>query len=251
MLQNQTFMFFFIITFIIFLILYMWRKVASLESYVFILEKRLNLMKKDMLKNEMNDKYTAEKKCDGGACVFNNTNNTENTDIKLDDFIMNEVFGNKRMCNPDIIFENNINLPVANSFIKIMDEDEVKKEVKDEVKKEVKEEVKVDDKVKIEDYDDDDEDDDDDDEDEDDNETYENKNEKTKAKDDIEDVLNRVLDDKNIIFEEKKDIGVEQLSRQRLLKMPLSELKELCILHNISTDGTKPILINKLLSVNL
>lgn len=211
MLQNQTFMFFFIITFIIFLILYMWRKVASLESYVFILEKRLNLVKKDICNkqhfsssqsedniNPMSNECNINCNNDDDMCVFKCSTGND-----LNDIIMKEVFGSEdNKSNITFSNETDFNLPVATST-----------------------------DVKITDVDDDDDDDDD----------------NTNNQDDIEDVLDKVLDDKHIVFEDQKDGN--NLTRQKLVKMPISELKELCVLNNLQTDGTKPNLINKLLGL--
>lgn len=85
LLQNPIFMYAFTLSIIIFIILYMWRKIIGVESNIYLLEKRINNIKKSLTSstNDNNDNYN-------DLYIPNNIN--EN--IRAADLIMSEVFNN-------------------------------------------------------------------------------------------------------------------------------------------------------------
>jgi hypothetical protein len=221
----------------------MWRKVASLESYVFILEKRLNNMKKDItimntnngVSTNDNDKlYSPDEVSCKITCIDKKCSNDE-AKCYINDMIMNEVFGG---CKKSIY--DNIDLPVANSAgenINIEYEDkkanaddeidnvlntvlDVKKPPKSSspipsvVASTINNVVNTVPETK----------------------SSEEKNPETKKEEKIEPV------------QEKKDEECSEttINKKKLRNMPIDTLKELCIAHGVSPEGTKSILIDRL-----
>ena len=84
-----------ILSIIIFLILYIWRKIASIESYLFILEKRINNIKKP-ISSSFNENE-----------IYLPKNINEN--IRAADMIMSEVFNN--ICCDNQVCSNIIETP--------------------------------------------------------------------------------------------------------------------------------------------
>jgi len=253
-LQNSSFMFFFIITFIIFLILYMWRKIASLESYVFILEKRVNNIKKDISIGNKNSKEDIAGSCNDNKC-------SNESKCYINDIIMNEVFGN----NKNIQSYQTIDLPVPNSAgeninieyednsVKVDDDiDNVLNSVLDVKKSKIQSPqqqltsqtsppqpsqtsppsppspqsqpspipsvIASTINVPI---------------------TELKKEEKTDA-----------IPVANIIPEKKdEECSEATLSKKKIKTLPIDALKELCISNNLSTEGTRAILIERLLTL--
>jgi len=82
LLQTPLFLYSLIISLFIFAILYLWRKISGIENYMFILEKRINNIKKPTSLSSNNKENEIH--------VPNNVN--EN--IRVADMIMNEVFNN-------------------------------------------------------------------------------------------------------------------------------------------------------------
>ena len=93
-LKNPIYTYLFILTLVIFLVIFIWRKLTILESNFYILEKRVNLMKESSGNNHMvggKEKVATE--------IFSNM-----TDKKLErsNIVMNEIFGNmSRKCNKE------------------------------------------------------------------------------------------------------------------------------------------------------
>jgi hypothetical protein len=218
----------------------MWRKVASLESYVFILEKRLNNMKKDI--TIMNTNNCASSSDDEKVCPIDNLsckimcgdNKCTNDGAKcyINDIIMNEVFGGSNKNLPSF---QNIDLPVANSAgenINIEYEDNSAK-VDDEFDNVL-------------------------------NTVLDVKKPAPKQPSPIPSVIastiNNVVntapvvsstekkDEKVVETQEKKDEECSEttINKKKLKNMPLDTLKELCISHNVSPEGTKSVLIDRL-----
>jgi len=82
LLQTPLFIYALIVSLFIFAILYLWRKISGIENYMFILEKRINNIKKPLSSpssNKENDIYVP---------------NNVNENIRVADMIMNEVFNN-------------------------------------------------------------------------------------------------------------------------------------------------------------
>jgi hypothetical protein len=80
LLQTPLFIYSLIISLFIFAILYLWRKISGIENYMFILEKRINNIKKPIASSSKeNDIYVP---------------NNVNENIRVADMIMNEVFNN-------------------------------------------------------------------------------------------------------------------------------------------------------------
>ena len=97
-LKNPTYTFLFVLTLVIFLVMFLWRKVTILESNFYILEKRVNLMKDTKyVVNPPNNSKNGDIK--NTKAIFENM-----TDKKLErsNMVMNEIFGNfTNACNTD------------------------------------------------------------------------------------------------------------------------------------------------------
>lgn len=253
-LQNSSFMFFFIITFILFLILYMWRKVASLESYVFILEKRINNIKKDIsiintnngISSKDDEICSTESVSCKFSCIDKKCSNDE-TKCYLNDIIMNEVFGGCK--KPQVSFQT-IDLPVANSAgenINIEYEDSIK--VDEEIDnvlntvldvKKPKSPLNLDSDISLSTL------------------------SSLQTPIDISSSVNNVNTNSTIMTDTKKgenkknekisetqekkeeECSETTLNKKKLKIMPIDTLKQLCIANNLSPDGTKNILIDRL-----
>jgi len=103
---NQTYLSIFAIAILVFLLMFLWRKLTILEGNYYLLEKRVNIIKKE----ERNEQLSK---------------NTEKADI-----IMNEVFKNsqyggdiKQKCTPEDITNVNINCENINKYCENTDVD--------------------------------------------------------------------------------------------------------------------------------
>lgn len=91
-LKNPIYTYLFILTLVIFLVLFIWRKLTILESNFYILEKRVNLMKDSSRQNNNITPGNISQK----PPVSSNEIFTNITEKKLErsNIVMNEIFGN-------------------------------------------------------------------------------------------------------------------------------------------------------------
>lgn len=196
LLNPQYFMYFIAFSGIIFLILYFWRKIANLECYNCILEKRLNTLKKENkdLKDKrtkpdisldeadiiMNKIFTEDIDCCfGDKCIINDTkmNEADVTNVTITNI-------SDTISQPEM---TTIELPVANH---------------DNTLDEILDDIDISDAKYI----------------------------------------------KDIDIESVSDInGGGQYSKKKLSKLNVDKLKEICISMNLSTDGIKNVLIDRIM----
>ena len=95
-LKNPMYSYLFVLTLVIFLVIFLWRKLTILESNFYILEKRVNLMKesKYMSKNTKDAAIptdTASLEEGFKRAIFENMTDKK---IERSNIVMNEIFGN-------------------------------------------------------------------------------------------------------------------------------------------------------------
>jgi hypothetical protein len=107
---NQTYISIFVIALLVFLIMFLWRKLTILEGNYFLLEKRVNIMKKEdrteqLSKNlEKSDaimKEVFKNNIKRGSCNINDTVCNIPKDIDVEEYIMEDI-------------ENNIDITIVN-----------------------------------------------------------------------------------------------------------------------------------------
>jgi len=107
---NQTYISIFVIALLMFLIMFLWRKLTILEGNYFLLEKRVNIMKKEdrteqLSKNlEKSDavmKEVFKNNIKRGSCNINDTVCNIPKDIDVEEYIMEDI-------------ENNIDITIVN-----------------------------------------------------------------------------------------------------------------------------------------
>lgn len=226
LLSNPIILYGAVFSIIIFLILYMWRKLTGLESYVFILEKRLNNVKKNNMNKE----------------VINNIKEKEKESMIDADIIMNEVFNS--VCLPTSSscsiknypkYENStsfVTLPVVDHTTEHKEElyipDEIKEHLEEKTKLQV--ELPVELPVKLP--------------------------EELPVK--LPEVLSTGLPEELLnVRKEEDDLESETtksdilktitISGKKLLKLDLGTLKDYCVKLNVSSEGTKNQIIERLL----
>jgi len=91
-LKNPIYTYLFILTLVIFLVIFIWRKLTILESNFYILEKRVNLMKDSSRQNNnITPGNNSQKQPVSSNEIF--TNITEKN-LERSNIVMNEIFGN-------------------------------------------------------------------------------------------------------------------------------------------------------------
>lgn len=91
-LKNPIYTYLFILTLVIFLVIFIWRKLTILESNFYILEKRVNLMKDSSRQNNnITPGNISQKLPESSNEIF--TNITEKK-LERSNIVMNEIFGN-------------------------------------------------------------------------------------------------------------------------------------------------------------
>lgn len=249
LLQTPLFIYSLIISLFIFAILYLWRKISGIENYMFILEKRINNIKKPTSFPSNNKESEIH--------IPNNVN--EN--IRVADMIMNEVFNN--ITHQDNVICSNIlecnqkeskhrkntshtkhNLPIVehvtnkiteniatpSNDVPIVYATSVIKESTDSSKTEesLQPQISIISAVPI----------------------YKNTDDETSSitNSEKDKMTSNIDDDKFEIASTKSEImNSIKLSGKKLLKLDLGKLKEYCTKLNVSTEGTKNQIIDRLL----
>ena len=230
LLSNPIILYGAVFSIIIFLILYMWRKLTGLESYVFILEKRLNNVKKNNMNKE----------------VINNIKEKEKESMIDADIIMNEVFNSVCLpTNSSCSIKNYPKYENSTSFVTlpVVDHTTERKEelyIPDEIKEHLEEKTKLQKELPVE----------------------------------LPVVLPVVLPEElsvklpevlssglpeelSNVRKEEDDLESETtksdilktitISGKKLLKLDLGTLKDYCVKLNVSSEGTKNQIIERLL----
>ncbi len=214
-------MYFFGISSIIFLILYFWRRIANLECYNMILEKRIASIKKE--NKELRDKLKGD----------NNISNVNNED----DVVMNEVFNELQKeqtsfpsfpnfkCTNDkceIVF---MEINNTKQYNKEDNEDTITKII-DNDKQETTEIDEIDALI---------------------NDKSNTKIENIELKKEIKNIDLPVANHINEEVESNTDSNINY-NKTKLNKMNVEKLKEICASLNLSTEGTKNVLIDRIIS---
>lgn len=232
LLNNPIILYSLMFSFVVFFILYMWRKISGIESYVFILEKRINNMKKNSTSPNNDNILNKDKE------------NKIKESFSTSDIIMNEVFNSvcssssqkctsKKYPKYDDNITSFIHLPVANHIEDKVDnniqnnEDTVKniiEEIPDEIKKEISSELKsnTDTPIDIE----------------------------TDLPTEILNTVKNTNIDDDLESETTKSEIIKTISTsgKKLLKLDLPKLKHYCVKLNVPSDGTKNQIIERLLT---
>lgn len=211
-LKNPMYSYLFILTLVIFLVIFLWRKLTILESNFYILEKRVNLIKES--------KYQSKNVGDAAGFVDVKKPRTvfENmTDKKLErsNMVMNEIFGNYGNLNNSCIKED---VTITFDTEKIIDELDITKimDVDEADNVNVTEELHTEPVI---------------------NEptiSYDIKEENT----DFENTSNA----SEFVFN-----ADEKYTQKKLSKLNMDKLKTICEKMNISTEGNKNQLITRIL----
>jgi hypothetical protein len=237
-LTNPTYINIVVLLLLVFLVLFLWRKIMILEGNFFILEKRLNLMKKDVRDvyvnnksfNEANEvmnevfkdsikKESKVKHLGGGCCIIpdqrtNDPNISQEVMNNMDKeiAIMHEVVGNvindailnnKPMAN-DVIQVTQVVPVVSVSSVKHIDDDN------DDVQISFTEEKIVSDPDTV-------------------------------AKSIVDDIETQSTTSEIVFNTDTK------YSQKKLSKLGIDKLKEICSSHNLNQEGTKTQLISRIL----
>lgn len=223
-LTNPTYINIVVLLLLIFLVLFLWRKIMILEGNFFILEKRMNLMKKDV-----RDVYMTQKSFDEANAVMNEVFKDS---VKKDKTCATNNINSGGCC---IIPETRPNTPrVPHEEITIINnmdtEIAIIHEVVDNIVNDVvSNKVKVDDDVQISFTDD-------------------------KIVSDPDIVAKSLVDNKNMDDIETQSTTSEivfnsdgKYNQKKLSKLNLEKLKEICASHNLSQEGTKSQLITRIL----
>lgn len=219
----------FVIALLIFLVMFLWRKVTIIEGNFFILEKRVNLMKKEsresslakniersnIVMNEIfNDAISSDASKSVGTCIFPAKCSVRNAHSDHSDPVITAVSS-----------ITNIN---DNDNDKMIDNDKRNDN---------------DDKMSANDYDDgikisfsnnDD---------------IDKKIEEANSADDILNAIEKVdRENDNVSIASEFMLGSDdKISQKKLVKMNVDKLKELCLQLNVSPEGTKAQLISRIL----
>ena len=201
-----------ILALLIFLVMFLWRKLTILEGNFFILEKRVNLMKKESRESSM-------------------SKNLERSNI-----VMNEIFS-------DAISKEACKTVGICSFPLSSDDDHNDDLIKQQpehttvrIVEKYEDDIEQDDEIEISFG----------------NIDLDKKIEEAIEKDDIINIIDRTdIDaDNTSIVSEFTLSSDDKFNQKKLSKMNLDKLKNVCIQLNISADGTKSQLISKILECN-
>jgi uncharacterized protein YlzI (FlbEa/FlbD family) len=202
------------IIFVLFILLvvltafYVWRRISNMESYAKILEKKVNTLKKD--NKELRELLY-----------------TDESDANDADVIMNKIF------NPEIILNNvpqkhNETIPSTTNTICNDDKCVVKEDTSDIIQNIIGESIQTHKSPVVESR-----------------PMIASINNLPVANHDTPD--NDVHDIESVISDAVSGVpGV--YNRKKLSKMNLDKLKDVCVSMNLSTDGTKNVLIDRILS---
>jgi hypothetical protein len=208
-LKTSTILYFIVVTIFTLIVLYVWRKLTGVESYTKILEKRISNLKKDNAELQMAlDKYEPDEVSEDDATI-----------------IMNKLFDYDAENIPDmksfICHENKCNIVNVVNVVDVVDlvdavdvVDAVDTDNEKLVTNIIDSEVELPVELPVVNHD------------------------VTEALDNDKDMeVESVISESNCVY-----------NRRKLTKMNLDKLKELCITMNISTDGTKAVIIDRILS---
>jgi hypothetical protein len=214
--KTSTILYFLIVTIFTLIVLYVWRKLTGVESYTKILEKRISNLKKDNAELQVAlDNYEPDEVSEDDATIIMN---------KLFDYDVENI--------PDmqsfVCHENKCNVAGVTSVADVTEVTEVT-DVTD-----------VTDVTGVTD-------------------AMDNEKIVTNVSDpDVELPVELPVVNHDVIefLEDDKDVEVESVisetncvyNRRKLTKMNVDKLKELCVTMNISTDGTKAVIIDRILS---
>lgn len=203
-LSNPVYINIVILVLLVFLVLFLWRKIIVLEGNYFIIEKRVNLIKKDtremsakrkfensnIVMTEIFDDIVDTDTCKNmGKCSFPLTSNCE---IPI---------STSNICETDTPFEFNIQYNTDEIHITDTEDDT---QISFDTEK-----ISSNDEIKIVDKD---------------NETNSTTSEFT--------------------------FNTDKYNLKKLSKLNVDKLKDLCLSHNLSVDGTKSQLVNRILETN-
>lgn len=137
---NQTYISIFVIALLVFLIMFLWRKLTILEGNYFLLEKRVNIIKKEdrteqLSKNlEKSDavmKEVFKNNIKRGSCNIDDTVCNIPKDIDVEEYIMEDIEN-----NIDITIVNvedaNSSKGSVNAIEEIVEDEQKKEDIKDE-----------------------------------------------------------------------------------------------------------------------
>jgi hypothetical protein len=222
---NQTYITIFVVALLIFLIMFLWRKLTILEGNYFLLEKRVNIIKKDeraeqLSKNlERSDaimKEVFKNNIKRGSCDINDGVCSMPKDGSEEDYVMDDLEGNIDITiinveEPDEETKQDVEIEIVNN-----DEDELTSHI----------ETITNDSDKKEDI-------------------LEYINNATNNSDatDATDVTETASITSEIIFNNEDD---KALSR-KYKAMNLEKLREECKNNSLNTEGTKSILISRII----
>jgi len=220
-LKNPIYTYLFVLTLVIFLVIFIWRKLTILESNFYILEKRVNIIKENnRLSNNVKTSGGSSMSCDLSSkekCVFSNM--TEKS-IERSNMVMNEIFGNtERNCNKE-------DVTITFDTSKIIDDMDITKIIDD-----VEENYDVDEEDNVKN----------------------NEEKDIMIKPIIEDQVLYNKKEENCDFENTSNTSEfifnadEKYTQKKLSKLNLDKLKVICEKMNISTEGTKSQLISRIL----
>jgi hypothetical protein len=192
---------------VIFLVMFLWRKLTILEGNFYILEKRINLMKKESKENNIakniersnavmneifNDSIPASKSKTVGTCSFPLKQVEEITIITTE-------IPNKPIKSDDKIKELNDDVKISFNT--------------DDLDKKITESIDAIDII----------------------------NAVAEEKKDVDDTVSTTSD---FVFNASDD---KQFDQKKLSKLSIDKLKELCSQHHLSTEGTKAQLVSRIL----
>lgn len=225
---NQTYITIFVVALLIFLIMFLWRKLTILEGNYFLLEKRVNIIKKDeraeqLSKNlERSDaimKEVFKNNIKRGSCDINDGVCSMPKDGSEEDYVMDDMEGNIDITiinveEPDQETKQDVEIEIVNN-----DEDELVSHI----------ETITNDSDKKEDI----------------SEYINNaiNNSETTEPTDAADVTETASITSEIIFNNEDD---KTLSR-KYKAMNLEKLREECKNNSLNTEGTKSILISRII----
>lgn len=207
-LKNPMYSYLFVLTLVIFLVIFLWRKLTILESNFYILEKRVNLMKesKYMSKNTKDVAIpTDASSLEEGfkRAIFENMTDKK---IERSNIVMNEIFGNNIFSNDKNCHKEDVTITFdTDKDDKVLD-DKVLDDKDDSIDPIIDEHII----------------------------SYDTKEENN----DFENTSNA----SEFVFNVD-----EKYTQKKLLKLNIDKLKVICEKMNISTEGTKNQLITRIL----
>lgn len=137
---NQTYISIFVIALLVFLIMFLWRKLTILEGNYFLLEKRVNIIKKEdrteqLSKNlEKSDavmKEVFKNNIKRGSCNIDDTVCNIPKDIDVEEYIMEDIENNIDITIVNVEDANSSNGSV-NAIEEIVEDEQKKEDIKDE-----------------------------------------------------------------------------------------------------------------------